>query len=1081
VVHCDLKPANVIDFGRRGWKLTDFGIAWSLEQDPTDVSASSGTLAFMAPEQLEGRVHDLGPPTDLYALGCLAWRKLTDAHPFTRAQVLAPERGRPGVFVANTELPVGVEAWIRVLLQPDPRDRFSSAAAAARALVAVGGEPQPVVTIAELPERPPSARNQRRSAAIATAGLGLFGLRRIAVVGRDAERALLWDALRGAVEERQPRLALLRGPAGVGKTCLVDQLCTTALETDAARVFRAEHGRSSGPMDGLIAMVERGLRCTGLDRVAVAGRVVAAFRGFDNADAVELVELLRPDADARPTTGIDGWRVIARLLTRIAQQKPVILCLEDVHWSEEAAGFGRYLMEANDLGAVMVVVTTHEDVASPSVAALERDGRTTVIPVEPLDATHTRELVRRTLGLADRLADRIESRSEGNPLFVVQLVGDLIERGVIEPTEGGFDLVSGESLALPAATHDIWVGRVERVLADRSVAERHALERAALLGRTVVEAEWSDAADCDIVALTEALADSGLFRATGDDTWSFAHGMLAESLEQRAQEGGRLQQHLERCGRTLADRARADGRAGRLRGAAVTHRRASTLFSRAGDAESALRATIDEAEVRCSLGYIDEARASLEAARDKATELGADALVGRAWAGLARAHSANGLLEQAREHYLQAMSWYERAGERRSRANALASLGSLCQNLGRLDEGLSALNEALEVFREVGDDRHIGRVQSMIASQLGVRARDEEAVAAFDRALLVHRRHDDRLFEAISLSNRAGLLKAMGRLEEARDGFAEAIEILQEMGHRRNAATGLNNLGIICLDLGQVDDAERHLNRALEEHRSLRSKDGVGIALSGLAAVAEQRGEVLEALRWGEEALTFHRASGYRMYEALTVANQAERLGSLGRFEEAEAGFEQALHLLRELGQPRLIAITLSRAGRFYLDYLDFPRAREMLCRGMVLYREAPEPEFEAACRASLAAVELASGSDEAARRWAMEALCDLRQTTQPELRAHALLVLAELDAREGQPDSAWRWLEQASSVGAECATIKRGRIACASSRVASLLGDRDRAEASLAAADQAAAEAPLQSGAPLLRELQELRRLLQR
>ncbi len=148
VVHRDLKPGNVLLCSRTdvrpGLKLCDFGIAFAMEEVKDD-GLVAGTLHYMAPEQLEARQREQGPWTDLYALGCLAWRMMAGAPPFYGKRntqlMLAQLKDDPPTLITPTPVPAGMEQWVRTLMEKKPGDRFRCAADAARALIELGHPP----------------------------------------------------------------------------------------------------------------------------------------------------------------------------------------------------------------------------------------------------------------------------------------------------------------------------------------------------------------------------------------------------------------------------------------------------------------------------------------------------------------------------------------------------------------------------------------------------------------------------------------------------------------------------------------------------------------------------------------------------------------------------------------------------------------------------------------------------------------------------------------------------------------------------------------------------------------------------
>ncbi len=129
IVHCDVKRQNVL-VGDRA-QLLDFGIARDIGASAADSAGQvAGTLAYMAPEVLEGR--EVGPETDHYSLGVLLYHALTGRFPFPREHALHLSSKQDRVWLPPTtiraDLPDAVDELLFQLFEPRPSDRPASGA-----------------------------------------------------------------------------------------------------------------------------------------------------------------------------------------------------------------------------------------------------------------------------------------------------------------------------------------------------------------------------------------------------------------------------------------------------------------------------------------------------------------------------------------------------------------------------------------------------------------------------------------------------------------------------------------------------------------------------------------------------------------------------------------------------------------------------------------------------------------------------------------------------------------------------------------------------------------------------------------
>jgi len=898
VIHRDIKPTNILAVKSSGsWKLTDFGIAQSMVIDSSDDWASvtaqahhlSGTPQYMPPEQFDGAWRDYGPWTDLYSLGCVAWRVSTGAALFAkegwRSLARAHIYEEPTGFDPLFPVPPQFESWLKRLLAKAPADRFQCAADAIWALD--GMDPptsglhqaantseasddfetevlpddqrpdwipvpstDPDLHPVAFPPQPATWTDQVGGSGpeLAASGLSIYAMRAAAFTGRRAERDRIWSLLHEVRDKKRPRMLVFDGPSGVGKTRLIQWMATRAHETGAATVWRTDHGQFGGPLHGLSGLIQRKLQCYGLDRLAVANRIAEVLDApVNDEDTFDTLANILVPVSARHDTLAPRARYAAveEAIARSGMGRPAVVWLDDLQWGADTLDFLHWLFQRGSKNTPILVLATVQTEAlseNPSaseklkaVAALDGVERAAL---EPLTATEHAHLVQDLFGLDRALARELAAKTKGNPLFAVELVGDWIRKGLLEPTETGFELANDASTHLPDDLHTTWWQQLQSLLQTQTPSERDgwltALETTSAFGGTVSDDEWNAICRAHGVsnpnALVERLVSRGLGFESNPGHWSLVHSLLGASLERNAREAGRWGAAHALCAKILESRYETTdpGNAERVglhrlesddaQGAADlllegAHQRrlrgefqaAQYLLDRIENSEhddSSVEEGVlfERAICLIELGQLGEAEAVVAALKDNAQRSGSHS-------GIGRAHYASALLLRHQGQGLKALEDYR---------------------------------QALPAFREAKDEELLCYCLQSLASASNWSGDPDDALWKYKESVAIARRLGMLEREAVGLQGLGETLEALDDNKGAREMAHEASQLFRKAGNKFAIGGCENLLATIAHGEGRWAQAEAHYLAALERVRDFPGKERrifrVGLAITNIAA-----------------------------------------------------------------------------------------------------------------------------------------------------------------------------------------------------------------------------------------------------
>jgi class 3 adenylate cyclase/tetratricopeptide (TPR) repeat protein len=311
------------------------------------------------------------------------------------------------------------------------------------------------------------------------------------LTGRDTELRTIKDLFHATAERRVPRLVLVSGPAGVGKSRLGWEFEKYA--DGVAQEVWWHRGRCLSYGEGvafwaLAQIVRQRLGIAEEDPVEVADNKLAA--GLDRfipdpAErtyiGVRLARLL--GVPGHPGEGaalareelFAGWRLF---FERLAAEQPVVLLVEDAQYADAGLlDFLEHLIDWTKNLPIYVLVFTRPELGHAR-PGLGTGHNRIILTLDPLDTRSMDQLVDALVpGMPPAARAKITDQAQGIPLFAVETVRSLIDQDIVRPVEGVYRLVGavGE-LAVPGSLHSLLAARldaldpaVRRLVADAAV------------------------------------------------------------------------------------------------------------------------------------------------------------------------------------------------------------------------------------------------------------------------------------------------------------------------------------------------------------------------------------------------------------------------------------------------------------------------------------------------------------------------------------------------------------------------------------------------------------------------------------
>ncbi len=736
-------------------------------------------------------------------------------------------------------------------------------------------------------------------------------------VDRSVELVRLDTALKEA-SSGKGQIVLIEGEAGVGKSALVKRFLSNI--TDDITVSTSE--------------------CKVGERTPYAS--IREIMGISDREDISSIDIpllgLMPIPTEKKPESLSSERdkmfdSFLSFLEKSSKKKPLLGVIDSAQWMDEASAkmLSKASPKIEKSNILLLVVYRPEDIQRGAVIfdtlkELKEQENVTSIKIQKLDYNSSREMIVKMLKRDDvpkNFIHRIYKETEGNPLFIKEIINSLIQEGILDPSS--YRKIETESIRVPPTIKEVLMRRITKLDPEA----RKVLNYGAVIGprfKFDVLRELTGMDEEKLLDIIDTLIDAKIIEedpTTDEEIYIFTYMQIKEIVEE-----------------------------------SMNRSRKRVLHKKIAEYLEKINGDIYETAEHFFKGGIWKKayQYALKAAEKSAASFG---------------------FESAVYYYNMALECSENIDniEKNEILDILMKLGELYRSLGQWDEAIGTYSRAIEISEKLGEQRKIGEINLYLGSIEKNRGNWDSADICFEAANKIGKGLKDYHMMGDAERGLGYVHWRKGEYKDAVMHYTTAIRYAKETNDTGMAGKVFVEMGNLYSDMGNIQRAIEYYKKSIPRLKSIKSYDEIARVLNNLGDSYMQLEQWDKAIEYFSRCEDAAAKIGDVNIIAWSLFNGAEAFARKGDTTEAKKMCDEAYDVLERMDDRVGIASTYRVYGIISMNERKFDDAIKYLQKSVKILKDLNVKHLLALSEFELGNAFAGKGDDKLAQRWYNESL----------------------------------------------------------------------------------------------------------